>query len=277
MKNLTKIPSFLLIFLLGSIGFSCGSDDDNEDPVTADTSIVVEVSAVNQKFEDLDNLTLSALEDSGLGARRTTTTSGDFCASTEIVTNEDEKTISIDFGEGCVSPNGITRKGKIMMQYSGTWLAQGAQIVTTFDGYEVNGYKIEGVRTITNTKLDIFSSTITLAVKIEDGKVTFPDGGFVTIDADEVREITLTDSGYEGKITGTASGNSLNGSPYTALITEALRITQECLESGIYNPSSGVIEFTYKNVALSLDYGDGECDKEGTISYPGGEKSITFD
>lgn len=275
MNHFTKFHSLLFFALIGLIGFSCNSEDDS--PAEADTSIVVEVSQVNQKFEDLDNLTLAVLESTGLGARKSNTTAGDFCASTEVTTNSEQKLITVDFGAGCESPNGVTRKGKFTIAYSGNLLVPGANIVTTFDGYEVNGYKIEGTRTITNTKLDIFTSTITLAVKIENGKVTFPDGKFVTINTDEIREITLGSAGYEAKLTGTASGRSLEGNDYTATVTESLIISQSCLESGIYSPSSGQIQFTYKGASMTLDYGSGECDKAGTITYPGGTKDITFD
>lgn len=275
--NFMKSPPFLLITLIALIGFSCGSNDDDSDPVIADTSIVLEVSEANQKFEDLDNLTLAVLENVGLGARKSNTAAGDLCASTTITTNQEEKTIVIDFGDGCTSPNGINRKGKILIKYSGPLLISGANIVTTFEGYEVNGYQIEGTRTITNTKLDIILSKVILAVTIEDGKVTFPEGGFITISSDEIREITLGNSGYEASITGTGTGVSKDGSPYTVTITDALKITQSCIESGVYNPISGLIEFTYKGVSMSLDYGTGDCDKAATITYPGGVKNITFD
>jgi hypothetical protein len=274
-----KFPPFLLIALVALIGFSCNSSDDDSDPAVADTSIVLEVSEVNQKFEDLDNLTLAVLENVGLGARKSNTISGDLCASTIVTTSQEEKTIVIDFGDGCTSPKGVNRKGKILIKYSGALLIPGANIVTTFDGYEVNGYKIEGTRIITNTKLDIIQSKVTLSVNIENGKVTFPEGGFVTILSEQVREITLTNSGYEANITGTAGGNGIDGSPYTASIADALKITQNCIESGVYNPISGLIEFMYKGFSMSLDYGTGECDKDATIFYPGpgGIKNITFD
>lgn len=275
MNHLTKFYSLLFLAILGLIGFSCSSDDD--EPVEADTTIVNEVSQVNQKFEDLDNLTLAVLEESGLGARKSSTAAGDFCATTEVSTNSEQKTIIVDFGGGCVSPNGVSRKGRFNITYSGNLLVPGANIVTTFEDYEVNGYKIEGTRTITNTKLDIFTSTITLAVKIENGKVTFPDGKFVTINTDEIREITLGNSGYEAKLTGTATGKSLEGNDFNATVMEDLIITQTCLESGIYSPSSGQIQFTYKGASMTLDYGSGACDRDGTITYPGGTKDITFD
>ena len=270
-----KFHPILLIALISFLGFSCGSDDD--EPAVADTSIVVDVSEVNQKFEDLDNLTLAVLEESGLGARKTETSSPDFCASTEFTKDDASKTITIDFGDGCVSPNGVSRKGKVIIKYSGNLLIPGANIVTTFDGYEVNGYKVEGTRTLTNTGINIITSTITIAVKIENGKITWPDGGFVTISSDEVRQITLGNSGYEASITGTASGNSRDGKPYSASITDALSLTQSCIESGVYTPSSGLIEFTYLGVKMTLDYGTGSCDKTATLTYPGGVKELTFD
>ncbi len=276
MHRFIKSPSLLLFALIAFIGFSCNSDN-NDDPLVADTSIAVDVSEVNKKFEDLDNLTLAILEDSGLGARKTETTAPDFCATTEFTMDEATKTIVIDFGDGCVSPKGVSRKGKIILKYSGNLLIPGSNIVSTFDGYEVNGFKVEGTRTLTNIGLDIFSSTITVAVKIENGKITWPEGGFVTLNSNEVRVVTLGNTGYEASISGTASGNGRDGSSYTATIIEELELTQSCIESGVYIPISGLIEFNYKGVKMTLDYGTGACDKTATITYPGGVKEITFD
>ncbi|EAZ81588.2 hypothetical protein [Algoriphagus machipongonensis] len=277
MKYTLKNVTFLMLAMLAVIGFSCSSDDNDKDPVEADTSIVVDVSEVNQKFEDLDNLTLAILENSGLGARKTTSFSGDFCATTEFDYQDDQKTIIVDFGDGCVSPNGISRKGKIKLVYSGSLLIPGATIVTTFEGYEVNGYKVEGTRTLTNVGLNIITQTVTIAVKVENGKITWPDGGVVSINSDQERVIVLEDTGYDATISGTLSGTSKDGSPFSATITDNLKITQSCVESGVYNPISGLIDFTYKNVKMTLDYGTGDCDKKATVTYPGGVKEINFD
>lgn len=277
MKYTLKSLTGLILSIFSVIAFSCSSNDDDTDPVQADTSIVVEVSEVNQKFEDLDNLTLAILEDSGLGARKTASFSGDFCATTEFDYQDEQKTIVIDFGNGCVSPNGISRKGKIKLVYSGSLLIPGATIVTTFEDYEVNGYKVEGTRTLTNVGLNIITKTVTIAVKVENGKITWPDGGVVSIISDQERVIVLEDTGYDATISGSLSGTSKDGSPFSATITDNLKVTQSCIESGVFNPISGLMDFTYKNVKMTLDYGTGACDKTATVTYPGGVKEINFD
>lgn len=131
------------------------------------------------------------------------------------------KKIIVDFGAGCTSPNGVVRKGKILLSYTGSnFLFPGTSIVTTFEGYEVNGLKIQGTRTITNGGIDLLNSKVTLNVKIENGLITWPDNQTVTYSSTQVRQVSLGSSGYEVSVTGTASGKSREGFDYTATVLE---------------------------------------------------------
>jgi hypothetical protein len=150
-------------------------------------------------------------------------------------------------------------------------------VVTTFQGFEVNGLKVEGTRTITNTGINLQNFEITLAVKIQNGKVTWPDGKVSTFITDQVRKISLATSGYQASVTGTGSGKSKTGISYTASISEPLIVTQSCVESGVSIPNKGKINFSYLSIIFTVDYGVGECDKKLSISYPGGVKEVILD
>lgn len=276
MKTTLK-PSLLLLMIVSIMVFS--SCDSNDSEPVPDLSIVEEDAEVKIAFEDLDNLTLTVLSNSGLSARTAVDIpAGNICDGAIVTIDESTKSIKVNFGDGCTNSNGVTRKGIINLKYTGNLLLTGAKITTTFEGYEVNGYKVEGTRTITNKGVDIESNTITLEVKIANGKVTWPDASFVTITSDQVREITLGTQGeYEASITGTASGTSRYGYLYTTSVTEPLIYKKSCIESGVFAPISGILKLQFRDIEVSVDYGDGACDKNATIFYPNGSKQVILD
>ncbi|UZD21761.1 hypothetical protein PBT90_19795 [Algoriphagus halophytocola] len=274
MKALKFNPLYLLLLL--TFASSC---DTSDDPVPEpDLAVVEEDLAVNAALEDLDNITLSAMSNSSLGMRTAVEIpSNNICAAATIILDEANKTISIDFGDGCTSENGTVRKGIINLAYSGNVLFQGATIVATFEDYEVNGFQVEGKRTITNTGVDLDANSISLEVKVENGKVTWPDGSYVTYTSFQSREITLSTQGYQASITGTASGVSREGFEYSTSVVEPLIFRQDCIATGNTLASSGVLQFDFRGIEVSMDFGNGACDRSGTVVYPGGSKEITID
>ena len=274
-KTLNSTILFLMIFGIILVS-SCDSNDEAPVPNLA---VVNEDAEVNVAFEDLDNLTLSVLSTSGLSARTNVNISGSkICEGAIITLDESAKKIKVDFGDGCTSTNGVMRKGIVNLAYTGNLLITGAKITTTFEDYEVNGHMIEGTRTLTNKGASLENGTITLEVTIENGKVTWPDNTFVTLVSDQERIIKLGTQGeYEASITGTASGTSREGLNYTTSVTGALVYAKSCIESGVKIPNSGILAFQYSGIEVTVDYGDGACDKMATIFYPNGSKPVTLD
>jgi hypothetical protein len=264
-----------LIFL-SVLLISC-QDDQNPKNKEPDLAVVQDELVINSSYEDMDNITLDVMKSSGLGLRTTGTNT--LCAGATINHDLNGKKITVNFGTGCTGPQGNVRKGKLILTYSSTnFLIPGTSIVTSFDNYEVNGIKITGTRTLTNTGVDIANSTVTVAVKIENGKLTWPDNTFVTYNSNQVRLLKFTNGGgYEAKITGTASGKSRANFDYTATIKEQLVVKKDCVESGVYIPISGILEFNYRGITVSVNYGDGTCDKKIQVTYTGGSKDIILD
>lgn len=281
MKYLSRL--FTALMAVAGLLFA-SSCDTEQDPVIPepDLDLVYDDVAVNRAFEDLDNLTFSLiLEEGSLDSRLAQTFDGPICDEAVITVNEAEGIVVIDFGAGCTT-NGITRKGKVILTSSrslelASLIFPGFSVVTTFENYEVNGLKVEGTRTITTQNVDLANFTARVAVTVRDGKITWPDNTFVTYRSDQVREIVLTAGAREVFISGSASGESREGFDYTANISTTVVLTGDCLETGNLTPSSGVIDFQYRGIAVSLDYGFGTCDKTVTITYPGGTKEITLD
>ncbi|MDI1321697.1 MAG: hypothetical protein PSV36_03045 [Algoriphagus sp.] len=273
MKNLF---SLFFIGMISILIISCESISDKVLP-EPDLSLLEDEVEIYRSYEDVDNITLEVMQENGLGARVINSSQTFLCQNPDVKVDKLTKKIIIDFGTGCTSAEGIIRKGKVLLTYSGNLALPGSTIITSFEGYEVNGLKLEGTRILTNTGLNLATSTITMTVKVENGKITWPDNTFATLKMNQVREIKLSTQGYETSVTGTGEGKSRGDYNYSTLITTPLKLTQTCIASGIWVPNSGVLQFTYKGIKSSVDYGSGTCDKVGTVTYPGGSKDITFD
>ncbi len=138
--------------------------------------------------------------------------------------------LAIDFGAGCTDNQGTVRKGKISITYNGRRFRPGSSVVTALDSYEINGVKIEGIRTITNTSASTQSDPI-FTTTMDGGKITWPDGTTVSRDESSTRELkpggaTAVDNQWF--VTGSASGTNRSGLDYSMKITGKLLYKREC-------------------------------------------------
>lgn len=269
----------LLLIGVGVLTFTGCSDDDgpNPDPNinTGDTEAIADEEEVEGIFEDLEELTNDAITEASnpSGGRL----SGNFMVCTDISLDLMEKSITVDFGEGCEDPRGRIRKGKIIITYSGFYFETGSVITTTFENFEIDGLQIEGTRTVTNVSeandnIPIFS------VKIEGGKVTWPDGTFATREANRTKSWTSasTPLNDEFQIEGTANGITRAGRAYKATITEKIIFRIACANDRIFIPVQGGKDIEIDgSLTITVDYGDGTCDNTVTITK--GEDSREID
>jgi len=183
------------------------------------------------------------------------------------------KTVTVDFGAGCTSLDGMYRKGKITYVLSGKILKPGTTVTATFTSYSVNGYQIEGTYAITNIST---LAGIAYTTKVTDGKITFPDAKYYTYAGNKTVKMIAgvatpsdpTDDVYSitGSHTfGSSTGNTLNDS-----ITTALSKAYTCRYI-----SSGIISFTYNgSINGTVDFGNGTCDSLVTVNVGAFNKSI---
>jgi len=179
-------------------------------------------------------------------------------------------TVTIDFGDNCVSPNGKTRSGKIIITLSAKPMTPGATKIMTFEDFVVDEKAIEGVRTWTNNGKDAqgrpsWTRTTTGA------KITWPNGDMKSWGADHT---VLQTAGFttpllkidnEFEITGSRSVVRKDGSTFASVITAPLLKKHICPWI-----VSGVREVTRNGNTVTLDYGNGDCDKFGTVTMPDG-------
>ncbi|MBV6443032.1 MAG: hypothetical protein DYG98_13050 [Haliscomenobacteraceae bacterium CHB4] len=179
-------------------------------------------------------------------------------------------TITIDYGTACTRPDGRVLSGKIIVNQTNEIRQAGAVRTITHEDFYVDDVKVEGTRTWTNNGTDAngdWSYTKTATGM----KLTFPDGTSTTWN--KTRTSTLIDGASTPthwddvwSSTGSASGVNRNGDTYSAVIIEPLIKKAICRWI-----SEGVIEFTRNGNTSTLDFGDGSCDRFGTLTTPNGD------
>ena len=153
----------------------------------------------------------------------------------------DQDTMIIDFGNGnpdCFSAiyNNLKR-GKIIVIYTGKYRDSLSVMTTTFDNYHVNNNLVQGERIVTNKGINI-NGNICFTIEVNNASINTSNGtiNWESIQEREWVEGSATPSGIfddSYSITGSASGNGVNGNSFTMSITEPLYVDLGCLPSCI--------------------------------------------
>lgn len=265
MKTIIKLLTSTLIF--GLFFTACLPDKEEElttEEKTEQMIISSEDHANSEDFyQDIEDRVDEAIEKSGGGGDCPTVS-----ASPDWQTYP--RTITIDFGEGCEGPRGRTRKGKIVVEVTDNIFNVNAKRTATLIDFSIDGIEIEGTRTLKNEGYDA-DGNITISKLVTDGKITFLNGDVATWETDVLLTQTaggttpfnLFDNVFE--ITGNSSGINRNGKAYLVNIKKALVKDKICPWL-----VSGVLTLTVDNLDVSLDYGDGACDRKAVLTLPNG-------
>lgn len=188
------------------------------------------------------------------------------------------RVVTIDYGEGCTVGK-RTRKGKIIITIFGPMWQKGSIRIVTFENFFVNDHQVEGVRTVTNEGRHPegdYEGKIYVSVLLEDGKVTTPDNTVITKQVNRTRTfVEGEDSKWDTRddiwyIEGIATGTNRNGVAFTREITSPLWKEIGCR---FITQGTVVISVEGSDDAI-LDYGDGTCDDEATVTV--GEETRTI-
>ena len=185
------------------------------------------------------------------------------------------KIITIDYGDGCTGFYEQTRSGKIIIQVTGRYRAEGTSRTITLENYYINGIHIEGTKTVTNDG-ENESGNICYSVELTSGRITTPDSIVITRESVRTREWVggsdtwwnIWDDVYF--ITGQTTGTNFRGVAYSRTIVTPLEWAATCrfIKSGSIDIVVG------ENDPITLDFGNGECDNEATVSRNGETKTI---
>jgi len=278
MEKEKKAASLKMIWVaIGLMAFLITSCNENN--VDADTSAEDQESV---EFDNQDDYYLDDVDDmASIQLEKETGSSGGkiseesdqrlSCAEITRTGTEESGTIVIDFGEGCTGPRGNVRKGKLVIDYSGRRNDPGSFWTIEFENYFINDISIEGIRKVNNIS-ESGSGVLIFKVDMENGLMTGPDGRQGKRTIHRVREHHLDDNKLLDRLIvyGTAEGNHRNGRDYFIEILEPLVYTRACKQQGVFIPVEGIKSIKHGERQITVDYGDGECDKIVVITNKNG-------
>jgi len=269
-RNIWKLPLLAVLVFAGS----CESDEavlEPEEVKNIESSI--EMDAAYGDTDELAGLSMVLAEGGTLGGRVTEGDDRFGCA--EVTHDADLKKIIINFGEGCNDLRGHTRKGVIIITYTGHRFIPGSVITVRFEDYYFDGIKVEGVRTLTNIT-EGQDSPPKFQIVLVEGKLTFPDETFVTRNMTEIRTWIrganiLQD---EFHVEGSATGVGRNGVEYAMEITETLVWKVSCTLNKVFLPVDGKKIVTRGQRVFEVDFGNGECDNIVVVTSNGASATV---
>ncbi len=280
------MKKYFLLAIIVSLGMvSCSSDDDGGSGQTAEDTVFTgqdfadssEMDDVMQHISDVVEQALVDDENESTMARQELSANTGFsdCTVKSSVINGDNKTITLDFGNGCKFRNRDV-SGKVAITFESDWNLDTRNVTVTFDGYVEGGREVKGTYDITRirenqkgfreSKVD-FDVTITYSfgskIHRSGTRITELVEGESTVDwSDDVYEITTLSSW-----TTTGQFNNV----MLGRVTKNVKIYSEYLV-----PVSGNVELK-KQVnnqlrEVNLDYGDGDFDNIVEITLESGRK-----
>jgi hypothetical protein len=273
-KNLTLYLAAMLMFGL----FSCSKSE--EEPKDNNEEYVLEQISIQNAFEDAENLAIGLMFESSIEFRtRQMFVRNDGCESIQVTHDQTKKTLLVDFGKGCIDSNGITRKGKLKIAYEGDFPMVGSKITVTFEEYFINSVKVEGTKTTSTRSINIFVPSIEFISEVKGGKLTWENGKFTEIEANQIKKLIFDEKNDEVifELTGSSTGKNKFGKKFTAAITNPLIFKDSCLEKGINLASKGTLLFVFGDRAVEADFGDGTCDKKIKLTYNEKTVEVTVD
>jgi len=259
-----------VIALTVVVGFTACKKNAGGGVADASTLNVTTQSMISDKLnEDANTVFTSSVNSdstSSLGARPAPY----YNATVTISPGAFPKTVTINFGTGTTSPDGIIRSGKIIAVLSDSFYKVGSNDTLTFNNYTVNGYHKEGTIVWNN-----LSHGDTLAwTRVDSGTVTAPGGSSYwhhygttsVLQVGGIGDNNLLDNIYS------ISWNShtiVNSAGVTA-ISVVLPITPLEKKADCPYIDAGQLVIAVGSDQMLINFGYGTCDNTASYSFNNG-------
>ncbi len=263
-----KMPLLLIATISLAIVFNSCKKSDTKDELETTFELSGNQAISDNLAEDANDVFMEIAQDNNVAGNFAPAPVTNIipCATVTITPASGfPKTIVIDFGTSCTH-RGITRSGKINIVLSDSVRRTGSTAVMTFTNYYVNGYKVEGQYTWTNTSTPTVRSW---RRDTENGKITAPDARYWlhhgtrnVVQTAGVGTPSIIDDVFS--ITGTHSVTNSSNQTRTCTVLEALQKKNNCA-----NIDQGKLKVQGLNHYATIDFGDGTCDNLATISIDG--------
>jgi hypothetical protein len=282
------INTLTVIVLIALFAAGCEKEANDgvlaSDVVTAEDEMITD-AAFDDVFSEVDAI-VNEMEQYGYESTALKSAGVlEACPVISIITDGERwpRTIVVDYGEGCNISRNLDkeriRKGKIIITVSGPMWEQGSYREVKFEDFSINDHLVEGRRTVTNEGTwedGDYQGKLYFSIMLEGGLVTTPEGQQI---AREVNHTRTFEEGFDTKwdsrddiwhINGIATGVNRRGISYTREITSALWKEIGCR----FITKGTILIVADERPDVILDYGDGTCDPEATITVNGETRSI---
>ncbi len=296
-KNLSH--AFITLLTASSLLVACQKNTDVQDALKEETEQAITTSEADAEadvlYDDVFDNVMGINEEVGLGGSigvfgrsSVVNTAGRFegtdstqrCFTvtiTPLAPGVFPKKVILDFGTGCKGKDGHIRRGKVITNFSGRMVEPGSKAITTFDGYYLDSTKIQGTHIIQNNST---SNNRVFMVRVENGMLSQPSGNYVAWNELKVRTQIegngtpnfLNDDIFSirGEASGTVKRNDRT-IQWTSNIVEPVIRKFTCRWA-----VKGQIKITRNTKESLLDYGNGTCDDQATLTINGNIHSITL-
>lgn len=269
MKTKNFFSGLLFIATLAIVISSCRKKDERD----SDTGAASDNSLAEITFNDVNNIADQA-STGNLTSYLSTYDSDQksvlsTCATITHDTISTPRLLTIDFGSSnCLCADQRTRRGKILVSYTGRYRDSASTHNITFDNYFVNDNQVLGSKQVTNNGRNA-AGNLVYSIQV-NGQIIKASGGTITWTSTRQREWIAgegtpqwSDDSY--LITGSASGTNAAGNSFVAIITSPLRKNIGCrfMVSGQMSLSPSGKATRY------IDFGNGVCDNQVTVTING--------
>ena len=272
MKKNNTLYLLLFPFLFMALLASCKKETTTDTSDAQEKTYAMDNARLEQTFNDVQNIADEAATTGTLSNFKTTGGAVilNNCATVTRDTFSVPHTVTIDFGTtNCLGNDGRYRRGQIILSYTGGYRDSGHVYTISFNNYYVNDNQVIGTKTVTNMGHNpaghiYFTISVNGAVILANSQDTlsWASTRMRTWIAGENTAMRLDDV-YE--VSGSGTVTRPNNRSFGVNITSPLKIALNC-----HWIEQGVVEMTpispAQTLARTLDYGNGNCDNQATLS-----------
>ena len=272
-RLLKKISVFTLICaVLAFTIASCKKEEKPNAEVQATLDQVTLMLQTNNSLVRSSVLTGQGNQEKAGGF--TTNTVEDRCGAVTSVPADPlgfPKTLTFDYGSGCTDALGVQRAGSYAVKLGKLWEA-GTSSSIAYSDYSENGVKMNGSLTLSNTSAPTGFGFGLTATNLKRTETT---GATSTVESALLFKQTQgyitfwdwNDDVYE--VTGTSQYALANGETGAFAITVPLNKANNC---AWFSKGSGTV--TLNGQTYAIDFGNGTCDNEATVTIGGASYTI---
>ena len=267
MKKHIILRSFGVIAISAALLGAVSSCHKIAKTVAEDSTYATDFATAEKTFNDVQTVADQAAGTNGAMAFRTTTSS---CATVTHSFNGTDSVITIDFGTtDCLCHDGSTRRGQIIVTYTGHYADSGSVHNMTFNNFYHNDNQVAGTKTVTNMGHNSLGQVyFNVAINCT---ITKPNGETHTATWNRVRTWITQGTPNVYQITGTGTLVRPNGRTVGVAITSPLVVSSDCrwIEAGT------VVHTMPSGLTRTVNYGNtASCDDQATVTLPNGTTNI---